>query len=609
MTEGRGFEDDSEARHRPISPGSDAAPPLPSGESDSVSELARLRIQREQISKEHARLREDLESAQRNLSVQAGECSRLRSEMARLTEERFRLREELKRTRDREAFQAGELARLGAMCDALREQRDHMEKSALQVEASLRRKASEIKALVAELWRVSDERNRLMRESGSRSGAEPPPGGEAAAAPPAQGLGPALESLVAGLDREMKDFLEWRKQMEVWSLDVRHREGLEAVFRKKEMLLFERRKALDALLAARESELLKREQRLDEEYRVKEKELIEMSLALDAERQVFEGESRRFQRREEALRRREEAFSREGEGGSRAGDAFRREGEELHRKAEELLRREEKLRSREAEVRRREEESRRGEAQSPRAQAKEEETTPAPDRVIEFHPPQPSEVAAGVDTAMVSVIAVLRSRITALEAEVQSASACRPPTVHPARAQSLFASLSRLQDHLRAMEEFFSPHSAPESQPLVPLVETCLKLWEPSFTKRGVAVMRRLAKDLPPVSANAHRFRQAFHQILQNAYDAMPRRGCLTVEVVREREESVLLCVRDMGKGFPSDILQDPFRPHPSRKSGKLGLGLALAQRILEGFGGSIELRNEKGGAAVALRLRTAPRA
>ena len=69
-----------------------------------------------------------------------------------------------------------------------------------------------------------------------------------------------------------------------------------------------------------------------------------------------------------------------------------------------------------------------------------------------------------------------------------------------------------------------------------------------------------------------------------------------------------LLELADTGPGLPKPVAADPFRAFRKDRPGRLGLGLALAKRIAEGFGGALELQpGETRGVRALLRLPPPP--
>jgi signal transduction histidine kinase len=58
---------------------------------------------------------------------------------------------------------------------------------------------------------------------------------------------------------------------------------------------------------------------------------------------------------------------------------------------------------------------------------------------------------------------------------------------------------------------------------------------------------------------------------------------------------------------MPKDVLSRIFEPHFSTRTSGSGLGLAISRRLIESWGGTIELESTEGaGATVLIRLRAA---
>ena len=73
--------------------------------------------------------------------------------------------------------------------------------------------------------------------------------------------------------------------------------------------------------------------------------------------------------------------------------------------------------------------------------------------------------------------------------------------------------------------------------------------------------------------------RQAFSNLLQNAVEAMPDGGTLTIEAMTNRDLKIV--VRDTGTGIPSDKLKKIFLPFFTLKDTGVGMGLALVHKIV----------------------------
>jgi two-component system, NtrC family, sensor kinase len=118
-------------------------------------------------------------------------------------------------------------------------------------------------------------------------------------------------------------------------------------------------------------------------------------------------------------------------------------------------------------------------------------------------------------------------------------------------------------------------------------------------------MVRREAKGLPLVSADALLLQQAFLNVLINAEHAVlmshrPRRIEITTSA-RGPRNRVLITVHDSGPGIARDVLPHIFDPFFTTKEvGQgTGLGLAITYGIVQDHGGTITAANGKNGGAV----------
>ena len=92
---------------------------------------------------------------------------------------------------------------------------------------------------------------------------------------------------------------------------------------------------------------------------------------------------------------------------------------------------------------------------------------------------------------------------------------------------------------------------------------------------------------------DADRLAQVLNNLLSNAIKFTPLRGSVSVEL-NETPTHAILYVKDTGKGIDPDFLPHIFdrysQAHDTKthRKGGLGLGLAIAYRIVQMHGGSI---------------------
>jgi signal transduction histidine kinase len=79
-------------------------------------------------------------------------------------------------------------------------------------------------------------------------------------------------------------------------------------------------------------------------------------------------------------------------------------------------------------------------------------------------------------------------------------------------------------------------------------------------------------------------FDWVIENISKNAIDAMSGVGTLTISLKRSRENKVLVDITDTGKGIPKSRINQVFTPGYTTKRRGWGLGLSLAQRIIEHY-------------------------
>jgi two-component system sensor histidine kinase ChvG len=116
------------------------------------------------------------------------------------------------------------------------------------------------------------------------------------------------------------------------------------------------------------------------------------------------------------------------------------------------------------------------------------------------------------------------------------------------------------------------------------------------------AIVVRRADERIAVRGSRERLAQVFENLLSNAASFTPAGRAVEVEISLCNSRCTV-AVSDRGPGVPDAHLQRIFerffsyRP-ASGRGDHVGLGLAIARRIVEGYGGTIEVSNRDGGGA-----------
>lgn len=128
------------------------------------------------------------------------------------------------------------------------------------------------------------------------------------------------------------------------------------------------------------------------------------------------------------------------------------------------------------------------------------------------------------------------------------------------------------------------------------LVESAVQPYQSIADAKGITLTSDLHPELPPIALAEPHFRRALNKLIDNALTFTASGGSVCVRT--SRENGSLLCeVRDTGIGISAQtlphIFDDFFRGDESRPmTGSSGLGLGIAQRIIESHGGEITVES-----------------
>ena len=123
----------------------------------------------------------------------------------------------------------------------------------------------------------------------------------------------------------------------------------------------------------------------------------------------------------------------------------------------------------------------------------------------------------------------------------------------------------------------------------------------------GIGIEERYT-ETGPILADPVVLARAVVNLIENAIQAMPTGGTLTIAGHPGENGEVVLSVSDTGEGLTAEARARLFEPYFSTKSSGTGLGLAIVRRVVLGHHGTIDVLSTPGaGTTMALRLRAAP--
>jgi len=123
------------------------------------------------------------------------------------------------------------------------------------------------------------------------------------------------------------------------------------------------------------------------------------------------------------------------------------------------------------------------------------------------------------------------------------------------------------------------------------LLKEVLELVSLNLKNSGINIVKDFSR-LPSISADANQLKQVFLNLINNAVQAMPDGGTLSIRTAKV-DNSVVIEVSDTGTGIPDNVAQKIFEPFfTTKKDRGTGLGLPISYRIIKKHGGKIEVKN-----------------
>jgi len=203
-------------------------------------------------------------------------------------------------------------------------------------------------------------------------------------------------------------------------------------------------------------------------------------------------------------------------------------------------------------------------------------------------------LAAGVSHEIRNPLAAVFLHVDLLEEEL-----CQPSPDSPALVAETLAEiklqLRRLED---LVQDYLSLVRVGNIQSTLEDLGAAVAAWaaeaQEQAVARGVTIHLEGLADLGLVAFHAPTLRRAVVNLVQNALDAMPQGGRLTL-AGQGTTTHVQVQVQDTGSGIPAALLEQIFEPLYTTKPGGTGLGLYIVQEIVAAHGGQLTVQSVEG--------------
>ena len=159
---------------------------------------------------------------------------------------------------------------------------------------------------------------------------------------------------------------------------------------------------------------------------------------------------------------------------------------------------------------------------------------------------------------------------------------------------------------LKGWQEYLDPETPDlEDTDLAGFVRGETDKWERAFKQRKGAISAAILNPRLRARLSPERMKMLFYQLVKNAYERLQQGGSLRVTLKGSEDgRQAVITFEDTGPGFPREALDKLYAPFNTTDKGKAGIGLAVARRIAEKHGGTLEVSNKpERGAIVEVRL------
>ncbi|HKI95124.1 MAG TPA: ATP-binding protein [Gemmatimonadales bacterium] len=178
-----------------------------------------------------------------------------------------------------------------------------------------------------------------------------------------------------------------------------------------------------------------------------------------------------------------------------------------------------------------------------------------------------------------------------------------------ALAMEIENAATRIADLVAAVKRFtyMDNMAGPEPMDLEPGLRDTIRVMASKARSKGVAVTLDVAPNLPPVRVTGGELNQVWMNLLDNALDAAPKGGSVTVNV-RRNLDRLAVRITDDGPGIPADVMARIFDPFFTTKppGEGTGLGLEITRRLIRRYRGEVTVESRPGRTTFCVQLPVA---
>jgi signal transduction histidine kinase len=207
-----------------------------------------------------------------------------------------------------------------------------------------------------------------------------------------------------------------------------------------------------------------------------------------------------------------------------------------------------------------------------------------------------SELLDNVSHELLTPLSVIKGNLDILDVILEEGAAKERIAVSTRQSEKLEGLIKNLLDFSKLEEQGLNLKLEPHD--LGDLLRDFADARRPGIAEGLREFSLEVEESLPIVTFDRRRLLQILGELVDNAVKFTDPGSHIRVLAAR-RGEAIEIEVRDDGAGIPADRLESLFEPFrqgdgsSTREAGGMGLGLALARRLAQAMGGSLEANSE----------------
>lgn len=201
------------------------------------------------------------------------------------------------------------------------------------------------------------------------------------------------------------------------------------------------------------------------------------------------------------------------------------------------------------------------------------------------------ELASGAVHHLKNIFSIIYGNAELLKKKLEGSPSARELELLLKAAQDGANSIQRLHPGPTQNESLLKRETLTINEIIREVVEIVRPKYKHKARTKGIEYELQLSLgNIHQVMGDSTSIREMLLNLINNAIDAMPRGGTLSIQT-SQKDDKVLIFISDTGVGIPNNLQNKIFESFYSTKGEKgNGLGLSIAERIIKEHGGTIQV-------------------